>query len=77
MKNSKTLYDMEIGTFNGVRITEVNPSWIVFDELDSPCKEEPSEGKNVRWGNNRKKVSKTTKRIRQKIANKSKRINRK
>lgn len=68
---------MEIGTFNGVRITEVNPNWIVFDELNSPCREEPSEGKNVRWGNNRKKVSKTTKRIRQKIANKSKRINRK
>ena len=68
---------MEIGTFDGVKITEVNPSWDMFDELDSPCKEGPSDGKKVRYGNNRKKVSKTTKRIRQKIANKSKRINRK
>lgn len=60
-----------------MKIVGVESEMVISDELDLPCQEEPSEGKNVRWGNNRKKVSKTTKRIRQKIATKSQRINRK
>lgn len=75
MKGS--IYDMEIGTWEDVKIIISKPERVIFDELETPMTENSSEGKNVRWGNNRKKISKTIKRIRQKIATKSQRINRK